>query len=296
MTSTIETLLDLFTRVDFLTGAVAGGLLLLALVAVRSDRRSWWGLALAAATIAAAHITYGRRLGLVLGLLILAAGGLLLDANASLPRPIQRVGAWALIGAGALVVTLRGGLLDVMRIQIATPAAILFVGYWLRRWSTMERRSLLGVMMAISAFGIWSTVPDTETARILLGASLPLSVATTSKVQARVSSTGAFALAGTIAWVAATGGVARQGSIVGAWASLALLVLLPMVVGRLPEISSWVIVTTHIVLAFVAARVIGLWDSALMAAIGVAVAWGLFFATVAFVAKNRETLPSTRPP
>jgi hypothetical protein len=130
-------------------------------------------------------------------------------------------------------------------------------------------------MIAISAFGIWVTVPETETARALLGAAIPLAVGTLPPIRARLGYAGAFALAGLLVWVVATGGEARPGSIIGGWACIGAIAILPhynppprTLVGGKRVLT----VLLHGLLVLVASRVIGLWESgptALIAVLGV---------------------------
>jgi hypothetical protein len=111
--------------------------------------------------------------------------------------------------------------------------------------------------------------------------SLPLAAATVRPIHARLSTAGAFALAGMVVWVVAIGGDARPGSIIGGWASLGLMVILPFVrpsATMLIERRPFLVVGLHALFVLVAARVIGLWESAVVASIAV-----LFIAVLAFV-------------
>lgn len=281
MLESLSTLGDLFTRPDFQAGLLAGAVGLGVLFAAsREDSTTrWWGVVFTLAALIVINTVVERRLGVSSGLFALGAGGWLLGpAN---DRPVKAFG-WVLIVVGATLVGWRGGLSDIDWLPVVTPVAIIIGGTALSGWSTRLPHNLLGPMMAITAFGIWVTVPETEHARVLLGVSLPLAAATTRPVHARLSSAGAFALAGMIVWVVAVGGDARPGSIIGGWASLGVIVILPFVrpaATMLIERRPFLIVGFHALFVLVATRVIGLWESAVVASVAV-----LFTAIAAFVA------------
>lgn len=80
------------------------------------------------------------------------------------------------------------------------------------------------LLFAVSAAGVFVTVPDTEEALVLLGAiAAPTLLAWPLRV-ARLGAVGAHALVGIFLWVIAWGGRGREGSIVGAVAALGMLV------------------------------------------------------------------------
>jgi hypothetical protein len=89
-------------------------------------------------------------------------------------------------------------------------------------------------------------------------------------------------LGGAVVWVALWGGETRSGSVVGAWACIGMIALLPLA-SRLwgaRGIPIWQVVGLHIVAVIVAARVIGLWNRALFAAIGSALLAALLLALI----------------
>jgi hypothetical protein len=85
-------------------------------------------------------------------------------------------------------------------------------------------------LLLISIVGLYATVPDTELVLVLLGAMLPITLLAWPQVFARVGSGGAYAAIGLFLWISTIEGAGRPGSIVGAVATLALLVAEP--VGR----------------------------------------------------------------
>ncbi len=280
MLESLSTFADLFTRPDFQAGVLAGAVGLGVLFAASREERTtrWWGVVFTLAALIVINTVIERRLGVSSGFFALGAGGWLLGPDAD--RPMKPLG-WVLVVVGAILIGWRGGLSDINWLPLLTPVAIVIAGTALSTWSTRLPHNLLGPMMAITAFGIWVTVPETEHARVLLGVSLPLAVATMRPAHARLSTAGAFALAGMIVWVVAIGGDARPGSIIGGWASLGAMAILPFVRPNatvLIERRPVLVAGFHAVFVLLAARVIGLWESAVVASVAV-----LFIALVAFV-------------
>lgn len=88
--------------------------------------------------------------------------------------------------------------------------------------------SLTPVMFAMFSIGVFLSVPDTEEALVLLGASLPVAVLSVPHSPSRFGVAGASATVGAALWVIAQGGVGRPAAIIGATACLSLLVADPM--------------------------------------------------------------------
>jgi hypothetical protein len=274
MSDSLPTVIDLLTRTDFLIGGFFGlsGLVVL-FFAPRSDKGSGfgWGLTLTSAAFIAVSLAIGARLALLGALAVLALGGWMArPPSGSARSPF----GWALIAIGAVAMIWRGGFPEIGWLLILAPVMIVAIGSTLAAWSTRLPQEPLGILLAITAFGIWVTVPETEGARALLGASLPMAFATLRPVRARLGYAGAFALAGLLVWVVATGGEARPASIIGGWACIGVIALLPhyrpapaRMVGKRPVLT----VVMHAVLVLVASRVIGLWESGGLALIAVAI-------------------------
>jgi hypothetical protein len=267
MLESLSTLTDLFTRPDFQAGIVAGivGLAALYWVSRTTDAPSWWGVVHTLAVVGAVTFMIGRHLAVTAGLLALGAGGWLLDRD---DTARNRLPGWTAIVAGAVLIGLRGGLADLRWLPVTAPIAILIAGVCAWKWSRRFSPGLLGPMIAITAFGVWVTVPETEHARALLGVSIPLALATLAPIRARLSGAGAFALAGVLVWVVAIGGGARPGSIIGGWASLGAIAILPLVrppASALVERRPGATLAFHAVFVLISARVIGLWESAVIA-------------------------------
>lgn len=292
MEASLDTVVDLLSRPQFHAGILAG---IAAWIVVRTLSTSGrgWGVALSAATIVGINVSIDRRLSTSAGLVLLAAGGVLLERGRDDPdhSPLP----WFVLGVGAVLTTLRGGLPETMWIQFAAPVLLLAVGYWMSVWGVLPHRRLVGPLMAITAFGIWATVPDTDSARVLLGASLTLAIATLPREgHLRLSPAGSFPLAGTLIWVAATGGEARHGSIIGAWACVGLLLILPLLTERVKGLPGWLVVGAHVLLIFISSRLFGMWETGASAAAGVLVTSGSFYLLLAFLAGDPERSPNIR--
>ncbi|MGA8040298.1 MAG: hypothetical protein WCA93_09360 [Acidimicrobiia bacterium] len=268
MIESLETLVDLLTRPEFLFGLVVGCLALGFLYLVtESGRRGWWGLSVAGAAALVIELVGDRNIGLLIGWLALATGGWLLARD-------DHIGflGWIPVTAGAIVVGWRG-VFDTLWVALATPIVIVAIGWALARWSRRLPHRLIGPMFAISAFGIWVTVPETEMARILLGVSVPLALGTLKPIEARLSTAGAFALAGVMVWVVATGGEERGASVIGGWAAIGALALLPLIesgVNHFLERKMWLALALQTAIVLVSTRVIGLWTAPALATVAVA--------------------------
>jgi hypothetical protein len=277
MSDSLPTVIDLLTRTDFLVGGFFGlaGLVVL-FFAPRTENSAGlgWGLTLTSAAFIAVSLAIGARLMLLAALAALALGGWMArPPSGSARAPF----GWALIALGAVTVIWRGGFPEIGWLLVLAPLVIVLIGSTLAAWSTRLPQESVGIMFAITAFGIWVTVPETEGARALLGASLPMGLATLRPIGAKLGHAGAFALAGLLVWVVATGGEARSASIIGGWACIGAFALLPhynpppaRLVAKRPIMT----VLFHGLLVLVASRVIGLWESGSLALIAV-IAGGL---------------------
>lgn len=260
----IITVTDLLTRVEFLTGLVLGGVVFGVFALSPSQERSGWGLGLTTAVLVGIFVLVGVRDGLALGLVVLAIGGWMLNSATEAPGSgvlARSLVGWSIVAFGGLIATTIGGLSVNIVIRLAGPIFIVGAGYVLGRWKDSAHRGLLGPLFAVTAFGVWVTVPDTELARILLGASVPLALATTSWGQyRRIGYPGAFALVGALAWIAMVSGEAREASVVGAWGAIGLLAILPLLGPSADELPGWSVMVAHAAIVVIATRVIGLWS------------------------------------
>lgn len=292
MSSSISTLRDLLTQPEFLTGLSIGTIGLIVAVAIARSRWAYaWGMVLSAAALIVAFATDQMAEGLAAGLLLLVVGGVLLrhSEQPASPTPIVVV-AWGLIVLGSTLATQAGD--TGVWARFALPLLVIFLGRELGRWETLPQAPLVGVLFAITAFGVWTTVPDTETARGLLGVAIPMSIATHRSVGARLSLAGAFAVVTVIAWVAATGGGARGASIAGAMGCIGFLAIIPALgeLGR--KVSSGWILTGHALFVLISARVIGLWVRPFPAVFALAALTGLTYLLLLQVSR-RDTYESS---
>jgi hypothetical protein len=201
---------------------------------------------------------------------------------------------WLVVALGAAVVVTRGGLTDQVWVRALNAIVILAAGAALTAWARRLPHHLIGPMVAVSAFGIWATVPETEMARAMLGVTIPMAMATTRPTEARLFPAGAFAVSGLFAWVAASGGEARPASIIGGWACLGLLIILPYCrpdPSDLAESRPWVVFGIHAVVVLLASRVIGLWESTLPAMIAAAFLAVLAFLLLGYLLGRTEESP-----
>lgn len=265
MPESVTTVLDLLTRNEFLVGGVVGFLALssIALLKPPGERpRLDWGVVLVTAFLVVLGITIGFRPGVVVGLALLSFGGWLARPPSGESRALF---GWMLLVAGAISPFWIGFESEVGWVRLAGPLVAIGAGVALARWSHGLSQVLVGPMLAVSAFGIWVTVPETELARALLGVGVPMALATLPPIRARFGFGGAFAVAGMVAWVVGVAGEARPGSIVGGWACLGVLVILPFMrqtsavtLARRPIVT----IAAHTLLVALVSRVYGLWESA----------------------------------
>jgi hypothetical protein len=181
-----------------------------------------------------------------------------------------------------------------------------------RRWREL---GLLPALLAVTAAGIWATVPDVEAALVVLGATLPLTLLgrpgplagrAAGPGPAAFGVAGSAAVAGVLVWTVASGGAARPGSLVGGLACLGLLAVEPAVrlldprrrspldpLERRPGLALAAL-AVQLVLVAVAARVAGRPQGAATALALAALELGL--ALAAGVALARRSSASRRTP
>jgi hypothetical protein len=108
----------------------------------------------------------------------------------------------------------------------AAVAAALLADFDRRRW----RDGLTLPLLAVTAAGIWATVPDVEAAVVVLGAALPFGLLGWPLVREppALGPAGALATAALLAWTVVTGGAGRPGSVAGGLACLGVLAVEPV--------------------------------------------------------------------
>jgi hypothetical protein len=152
----------------------------------------------------------------------------------------------------------------------------------------LRQPSLAAFAIAMTLGGVFLTVPDTEEILVLLGSALPVFVWAWPKPYVRLGG-GVFPLVGILMWVIAWGGRGREGSIVGAVACLAILLVEPVearLKRRFLPASSVATTVIHGVLILIVARIAGLQAAPGMAAVIATLA--LVTGTIGFWALPRE--------
>jgi hypothetical protein len=296
------TLGDLFTHAGFVTG-FAAGLIVLTLFYIASlvskSSMGGWGLAFAGVALMVLTLQFEVDPTLLLSFGLLALGGWLVE----LPDLLRgRLGAvavktfgWVLLVVATLSLTNTFEITDEAWVAPGFSFVVLVVGDAVRRLNRPPISEVLGVMFAVSVFGVWATVPETDLVRVLLGISIPLAFATVPVIRAHVAGVGAFALVGVIAWLTVNGGVARPASIIGGWAAFGLLPLIPLVgLHRRPPRKMTMILGLHVVAVFLASRVVGSWESVVAASVGVLVL-EVSFVTIMWIMPKRPNVTSAVP-
>lgn len=181
------------------------------------------GLLIAGAFVEAMRESGRLVPGLPLGLVLLAAAGLIADL---LGQRLLVLAALAVPGAWALAT--HAGLGDVGWERVALAATVI-VGAPLA--ADLDRRGAangLGpVLLAVSAVGVYFTVGDTDVALALVPVVVLVAAAAWPVPLVRLGSGGAAASVGVLAWVTAVGGLGRESAVVGGLACVGLLAAEP---------------------------------------------------------------------
>jgi hypothetical protein len=300
-----DTITDLLNDDGFRTGLVLGLVAAAAVgvaAAIARPVRPWAGLAFGVATVVAMadRFSDADRFpvtgDLVVGLVVLAAGGLL----SARWHPGVRMAA-AL--PGALLVARSTEVGDVTEPRWAVPAIVVatVVGGALAGECdrTLGRHGLTPVMLAATVLGMYATTPDTEHARVLAGAALAIALLGWPRPLASLGVAGSFVAAALVSWTAVVDGLGRPGAIVGGVACLGLLVVEPLVRRALdtrrplPLRDAVAVGALHLALVAACSRVAGLRTSAAAALAIAAVAYAL--AAAALVALRLRDGGNHRP-
>jgi hypothetical protein len=241
-----------------------------------------FGIVAAVATVVGFRTQYTATGRFVLGLALLAAAG-------GLAGHIRR--RWlrfvvAIPGAAFVAISLPHVVprwVKVVTFVVITVAAPVLAG--------TERRAVRVVpaLAAVSVIGVYACVPDTEFARILVGAFLAAALLGFDP-ELRAVSAGAFPAVGVIVWTAGVGGYGRPGAVVGGMACLGALLLVPIVWRKVMITTPWVpagwaLAAVHVGLVVWCARVAGFRQTRLAAFALVVV--GYAGASIALIALRR---------
>jgi hypothetical protein len=262
------------------------------------------GVILTAAFVFATHGSTALPSNVKWGLVLLAAAGIGADFIASLWPPLVVLGAgFALPGASLMTTNTllpSPNWVNTLVVVTVTVGGTLVVDFDRRH----RDRGWAPMLIAVSALGVYYTVPDTERAMVLLGAALPLVLLGWPFPLASLGAVGAYPSVGALAWVAASDGRGRLTAIVGGVACLGLLVAEPIarlvrqdargVIDALPRepLSAIVLGAGQLVLVFGASRVVGMRpvvrDAALLAVMELTAAVVIL---AFFAADEREDAP-----
>lgn len=283
MLDELLTVFDLFTHEGFLYGLGAGVVLLALFFAASLTTKApvpGWAVAVAGVVMLLLALQFETEQTLLIALAFVGVAGVFVDvAHSSGDGPLgklMRIVAWAVLGVS---IVWFAGITEFSVdpwVPVVFPLVILAIGATLRSARTTPLANLLGPMLAVSVFGIWVTVPETDMVVVLLGVLLPMGLATLPPVRARALAPGAFALAGVMAWLTVAGGDTRALSIVGGWAAIGVLPLLPALslLGRQPP-GGVLIFGLHVAYVVVVTRVVDIWDSIAVALLAIVVLTGL---------------------
>lgn len=279
MPESIEHLVDAHSfRVAFLVAAGATVVLAIAGLALRRFLPGraplpLAGLAGAAAAAAALHSSNYWSRDLLVGLGALAGGGLVITVLGRFLEAPLLLGFAAAV-PGALLIGSAADVTPYDWVQPFVVIAIVVAASLVAEFDDFQARAGYGpVFLAVTALGLYWTVPDTEEAVALVGASLPLILLGFPKPLASLGGAGSFAMVGVAVWLAAVDGRGRESSIVGATACFGVMLLDPLLDRILPTRAervvgpwSWpplLVAAIHLGLVFVAARVAGTRESLL---------------------------------
>ncbi|HEX4490194.1 MAG TPA: hypothetical protein VH914_03225 [Acidimicrobiia bacterium] len=204
------------------------------------------------------------------GLVYLGIAGLVVGLLMMWQRALVLVGLVVTI-PGAVLLTQKSGLPNEHWVAPLVVLTTVVGGTLVADFDRRHRRRGWGpVMFAVTVVGMYFTVPDTEVALVLLGASLPLVLLGWPVPLTSIGAVGAYPAVGALAWTAAYEGLGRPSAIVAGVACLGLFVVEPVtrillgfkrtIFDMLPR-RWWLAIPVavgHLVLVFVAARVAGL--------------------------------------
>jgi hypothetical protein len=230
------TVRDLIDKPEFGNGAAwAFGLGTAGVLVGLLWRRVWHrpapvaGLIVAAAFGLAFHFALGIPTNVERGLWLLAAAGVVTGFLAALWHPLIILGIGFALPGATLLTKDTGLLVHPHWVKTLVVATVAVGGTLVADFDRRYRDRGWGpVLFAISAVGVYFTVPDTERAMLLLGAALPVLLLGWPFPLASLGAVGAYPCVGALAWVAAFDGRGRLTSIIGAVTCLGLFAAEPV--------------------------------------------------------------------
>ena len=269
------TLSQVLHRTEFTTGlrygviAVGAGVVLAAVWRLTRRRVApIAGLVFSAGAVLALRDAVGIPNGLLVALALLA-GGTAAAEVLRVPPAVEMAIALpgAILVAREVAAPVDGWVTVVISAVIVLGGAA--AGNFDHRW---RRRGIGPVLAAITIAGIYVCVPETKRMMVLLGVALPLPLMGWPLALASLGRAGSYTFVGVALWAAAIDGAARPSSIIGAVASLGLLIAEPLAraladrrgpLELIPErLPAWLwvlpVAALHLGLVFIGARVAGL--------------------------------------
>jgi hypothetical protein len=230
------TLHDLIDKPEFGNAAAwAGGLGAAGIVVGLVWRRVWRrpapiaGLIVAASFAIAFHYSLGIPPNVERGLWLLAAAGVVTGFLAALWHPLIILGIGFALPGASLLTRDTGLLVHPHWVKTLVVATVVVGGTLVADFDRRYRARGWGpVLFAISAVGLYLTVPDTERAMLLLGAALPVLLLGWPFPLGSLGVVGAYPCVGALAWVAAFDGRGRLSAIIGGVACLGLFAAEPV--------------------------------------------------------------------
>lgn len=297
MRDELQTVLDLWGHPGFQGGLVAGvlGLGLLFIVALIVERPTFgWGAVFSIAA-GVGLIQSEIEIGVLVRLGLLVASGLLVDLAPNLNRRwglAPKTVAWAAVTVVAVLVSIGMEMSGPAWISFAFPATVVALAAGLWMLGRSPDAELVGPLMALCIAGAWATVPETDEVVVMLGAAIPMGLATLRPLRGRPSAAGALALAGVFAWLVVQGGAPRPWTIAASLAAAATIPLIAAMTWRVGRPRPILAGVVHVVYVVAMTRVADYTDSVLAVSFwlaGLVVLAGLTLVLVP--TKSRETTP-----
>jgi hypothetical protein len=233
-------------------GLIAGG----AALVPRRAPLPIGGLLFVAAGAAGLGRSVGVPRGLILGLIALAGAGIVVEL-----LRLPRLAALAVVVPGAWLLAYDAELVEVGWILALVAIATALGALSMSDFERVVPKENLGLpLLAITAAGIYLTVPDTQQALVIMGAALPLAVLGLIRPGVTLGVAGSYAATGLVAWTIAAGGFGRPASIVAGLACFGLFWVEPLtrLISRaIAPLSMRVAVAAHTILVLIASRVVG---------------------------------------
>jgi hypothetical protein len=285
MRENLEAVLDLFAHPGFRSGLVAGLIAGVVLVLVRLLAKRpahGWGVVFTGAVIAGLYSLSEDEGTLLWGVLALAAAGFVVDLVTLIQRRWDSQVPLLISWIPALVASWWfGTLLDPLDVSWIPPTmslTVLALGAGIWRLGRSPVAEVLGPVFAVVVVGAWVTVPETDMMTVIVGAAVPLGLATLPPLRARSLSSGAMALAGVFAWLVMDGGLTRPWTVAGGWVVAGIIPLIALTVrSPLKAGPQVLVVLVSALYALVVTRVADFTDSAFVVA-----ASGALLGAVAF--------------